>query len=233
MAVVRAFRGVRAVPGRVNPGALAAVDVDAAVRDPRNVVALLGGEEARAKFLLKEQFRAGVVARDPLPALYVLKVQGETSRTGFFAVVRADSLDTDVVADPARTDRLRGTGVGIEPVVISYVDKKGRVARSLDSETEREPDASFDLDGKACELWAIDDDSAAARVTALVEGQALTITSGGAALAAQRALVNADENAEPNDDAAGYALAFFVDEESPVDVVPIGVVLHALEGSLA
>lgn len=239
MAVVRPFRGLRAVPARVDPGALCADrsgsgtgggDDDALLaRDPRNVVGLLmsKGNEQRARFLISEQVRAGVIARDLLPALYVLKVQAsEGVRTGFFAVVRADSLEVKDDADAARTERLRGSGVAIEPVVVSYVDKKGRVARSLESETEREPDAAFELGGRPCELWAVDDDSAAARVTALVEGQSLTVTAGGSALSSQRALVN-------NDDAAGFALAFFVDEESPVELVPIGVVLHALQGSLS
>jgi hypothetical protein len=239
MAVVRPFRAVRAVPARVDPGALSApsvdVDEDAAAallaRDPRNVIALVkAGEEVRAKFLLKEQLRAGEVARDELPALYVLKVQGESSRIGFFAVVRADSVDVDADAPAGRTDQLRGTGLGIEPVVVSYVDKKGRVARSLESETEREPDAAFELQGRPCELWAVDDDSATARVTALVEGQTLKVTSGASALSAQRSFFQASKGAD--DDAAAFALAFFVDEESPVDLVPVGVVLHALEGAL-
>ncbi|MDP2343734.1 MAG: DUF1015 family protein [Deltaproteobacteria bacterium] len=245
MAVVRPFRGVRAVPARVDPGALSApsvdVDDDAAAallaRDPRNVIGLLKvGEEVRAKFLLKEQLRAGVVARDELPALYVLKVAGTSSddggaRIGFFAVVRADSVEVDgAPADAARGEQLRGTGVAIEPVVVSYVDKKGRVARSLESETEREPDAAFELQGRPCELWAVDDDSAAARVTALVEGQTLKVTSGARALSAQRSF---SQGSKGNDDDAGaFALAFFVDEESPVDLVPVGVVLHSLEGTL-
>ncbi len=240
MAVVRPFRGVRPLQNRVDPGALVAgrnVDDDAAAallaRDPRNVVGLLKARPARAKFLVQEQLRAGVVVRDALPSLYVLKVQGESVRMGFFAVVRADSIDAsadeadpfDAGRDTAGAARVKETGLAIEPCVIRYVDKKGRVARSLESETEREPDASFTFDGCACELWAVDDDSAAARVTALVEGADLTVDSGHNALARQRGLVNEDS-------AAGFSLAFFVDDEAPVDSVPLGVVLHALDGTL-
>lgn len=234
MAIVRPFRGLRAVPARVDPGALTAsgVDVDDAevaaliTRDPRNVMALLkANAHSRARFLLQEQMRAGIVARDRLPALYVLKVQGEGGNTGFFAVVRADSLEVDAVADLERTEHLRLTAVGIEPVVVSYLDKNGRVARALQSETEREPDAAFAVAGKPCELWALDDDSVAARVTAVLEGQTLTATRGALAIAAQKSLVSGD-------DAIGYTLAFFVDGESPVELVPIGIVLHALDGSL-
>ncbi len=256
MAVVRPFRGLRPVPARVDPGALVApgVNVDDATalallaRDPRNVIGLVRGDPARARFLVVEQLRAGVVARDALPSLYVLKVQTTSkaasngdgdpaSRIGFFAVVRADSIDVDADADDNatvdddrddrddRAARLTAAGVAVEPVVISYVDKKGRVARSLESETEREPDASFEHAGQACELWAVDDDSAAARVTALVEGATLRVTIGGGLLARQRGLVDEDR-------AKGFALAFFVDDESPVEAVPVGVVLHSLAGAL-
>lgn len=239
MAVVRAFRGVRPVPSRVDPGAVVAavgVDDEAAAallaKDPRNVVGLLKARPARAKFLVQEQLRAGVAVRDALPSLYVLKVQGESVRTGFFAVVRADSIEAppdERDADSAGAARLKESGLAIEPCVIRYVDKKGRVARSLESETEREPDASFTFVGQSCELWAVDDDSAAARVTALVEGAALSVDAGHAALARQRDLVDGDAD----DSAKGYALAFFVDHEAPVVGVPLGVVLHSLEGTLA
>lgn len=232
MAVVRPFRGLRPVPSRVDPGGfVAGTDVDEEgakallARDPRNVVGLLRSRPARARFLVQEQLRAGVVARDALPSLYVLKVQGaETSRMGFFAVVRADSMSGGD-EDSAGAARLKETGLVVEPVVVRYVDKKGRVARSLESETEREPDATFSVDGKACELWAVDDDSAAARVTALVEGAALTVAAGENALARQRGMVE-------EDNARGFALAFFVDDEAPVERVPLGVVLHSLEGPL-
>lgn len=232
-AVVRPFRGLRPVPTRVDPGALVADGAgagEAALRDPRNVAALLSADASRARFLVAEQLRSGVMSRDRLPSLYVLKLQApEGPRTGFFAVVRADSVDVGDVGgdavDAAALVRLKGFGVAIEPVVISYVDKKGRVARSLESETEREPDASFTWNQQACELWAVDDDSAAARVTALLEGAALTVKQGGSALARQRGLVSDDR-------ASGFALAFFVDDEAPVARAPLGVVLHSIEGIL-
>ncbi len=234
MAIVRPFRGARPVPARVDPTSLALgkpvadVDDDVAAellaRDPRNAIGLLRGSPARAAFLLKEQLRAGVVVRDVRPSLYVLKVQGAAPRLGFFAVVRADSVDVDGPIDPAAADRLQAMGVAVEPAVIRYSDQRGRVARSLESETEREPDAAFVIEGRPCELWAVDDDSAVARVTALIEAQSLRV-AGNAPGAAQRSLVH-------DDDARGFALAFFVDEESPVDLVPIGVVLHTLTGAL-
>ena len=62
-------------------------------------------------------------------------------------------------------------------------------------------------------------------MTAVLEGQTLTATRGALAIAAQKSLVSGD-------DAIGYTLAFFVDGESPVELVPIGIVLHALDGSL-
>lgn len=220
MALVRPFRGLRAVASRVDPAALLApvdIDDDAArallAREPRNVVGLALHPPARARFFVAEQLRAGVLVHDAVPALYVLKAQG--GAVGFFALVDAGSVSG--VADVADDDAREDAGYDVDAAVLRYADKKGRIARSLESETEREPDAAFEFGGTHYELWAVDDDSAAARVTTLLESADVEVAHGAAHLARRRA--------KGADDGASLALAFFVDQEDTAAVPPRGCVL--------
>jgi hypothetical protein len=221
MALVRPFRGLRAVASRVDPAALLApvdIDDDAArallAREPRNVVALALHPPARARFLVAEQLRAGVLVHDAVPALYVLKAQG--GAVGFFALVDAGSV-AGVAADVDDDANDADAGYDVDAAVLRYADKKGRIARSLESETEREPDAAFAFGGTNYELWAVDDDSAAARVTTLLESADVDVAHGAARLARRRS--------KASDDGAGFALAFFVDQEDTAAVPPRGCVL--------
>jgi hypothetical protein len=256
MAVLRPFRAWRAVPARIDPAALVPGG-DEGSRDPRHLGAALrpgpapAGEEAatRGRFVLAELRRAGLLARDEAPALYVLRLTtGPVTRVGFFAALRVDSLTSVAVAGAAVDGADAGAdagadgagdhggehdvfaaGVAGDAVVVAYADRKGRVTRTLDTETDRDPDATFLLGGTTGELWVVDEPTAAARVTALVEGAEPKVV-GGAPLWRLRA-----QQARPAagvDDAAAFGLAFFVDDEHPLDEVPSGVVLLPLQGTL-
>ena len=246
MAAIRPFRALRARPSRVDPGALVVDDHAGASSpvDPRSLSRVLRSRNAegdaadvattRARFQLAELQRAGLLARDELPALYALRVvDGEQSRTGFFAAVRIDSLVIDGDGG-AVDDAIVGGGVIGDAVIVGFSDKKGRVARSLETETDREPDATFRSGARSFEFWVLDEETAAARVTALVEGASPRVLGGASVLAAAAAAVRARAPAEaalPGADAAGgFCLGFFVDDEAPILDVPAGVVLLPLSG---
>jgi hypothetical protein len=216
MSVLRPFRALRADASRIDPGALVFcdTDVDAASEDPRNLRHALrarpaagDSEEAvatRARFRLAELVRAGLLRREPTAALYALRaVDGEQSMLGFFAAVHRASSAVAGATDPAFVDAV---AIG-DATTVAFTDKKGRVARSLETETEREPDVTVDRGGRSFSLWVIDDQTTTERVTALVEGGEPRVTSAIAAVA------------------DGFGLGFFVDAAQPSFPVPVGLVL--------
>ena len=148
MAVIRPFRALRAVPTRIDPAALAIVgdDLDALVAaDPRSLARVLrpgaAGEDGavstmRARFLLGELLRAGLVARDATPALYVLRVfDGERARVGFFAAVGlgvpagADATAGELA--PAVQASAFDADVAGDAVIVGYTDTSGSAAYNV------------------------------------------------------------------------------------------------------
>lgn len=211
MLVVRPFRAVRPAKDRVDLAALvadAAADVDdravGVARDPRHLGQLLAPSSPReAAFIVQDMLRAGVLVRDRAPALTIVRsrLDDEAAATCVLGALRAGegepaaAVSTDVIA---------------APIVVTFVDKKGRIARVVDNETEREPDAAFVLTaaaGKtAVEVWIVDDDSAAARLASLLE--------------------NAEPStASPPSSSASWQLGCFVDVDEPRGPVPVGICL--------
>src|SRR4051794_15220012 len=100
MPSVRAFRGLRYVPGKVDLGAVVA---PAPASDPRHVARLLDepraaddGKDAplrRARLRLAEWKRAGVLARDAQPAVYAVRRKDDdgSERIGLFCVLGVDA----------------------------------------------------------------------------------------------------------------------------------------------
>ena len=222
MAVVRPFRAVRPDPARVDLGAIVAdavalrgAVVEAVARDPRHLGQLLFVDEPRVTaFLVLDLLRAGILVKDGASSLTVVRVAAETGeRTLLFGAVRADSVDG------AADDAVGAVDLDVVavPVVLAFADKKGRITRAMEAETEREPDAEFAVDGVAVEVWVVDDDSAAARLASLVEGASLHVVAGAEALARARRRGTAEQPA--------WTLACFVDEERVAGFVPVGVCL--------
>jgi hypothetical protein len=250
MAVIRPFRALRAVPTRIDPAALAIVgdDLDALVAaDPRSLARVLrpgaAGEDGavstmRARFLLGELLRAGLVARDATPALYVLRVfDGERARVGFFAAVGlgvpagADATAGELA--PAVQASAFDADVAGDAVIVGYTDKKGRVTRTLETETDRDPDIALRAHGRTWELWVVDEETAAARVTALVEQGGPRVLVGAGllqTLTARRGTTG--HRADGEDVARDFGLGFFVDDETAIEAVPAGLVLLPLSGAL-
>lgn len=230
MAAIRPFRALRPDPARASLATLVCgdnVDADAVAvartRDPRHLGRLLiagqgADAAAAADFGVTDLVRAGVLRRDELPSLTVVRtLKDGTERTLLYAALRTDEA---LAVEPATAPTV---AVAAAPVVVRFVDKKGRIARAIEAETEREPDATFNVDGASAELWVVDDESAAARISSLLEGAALTaVERTRPTWAAYRGL--------SVDDAWG--LACFVADDDDGDAVPAGVCLLPLRGPL-
>jgi|GEM_PF-1626445 len=246
MAVIRPFRAWRADPTRLDPGALAFfghVADDGAV-DPRTLRRALRagpGDNApdevvatRARFHIAELMRVALLRRDAKPALYVLRhVDGDAVRVGFFAAVR---LDAFVIEPPAPDVAARPDGrivaeAGVvgDAAVLGFTDKKGRVSRALETETDREPDVAFARGAHRLELWAVDDETSAERLTALVQAGDPRVRGGAAALSTVRSIQSANRAEE---DAAAFGIGFFVDDEQDFTPPPSGIVLLPRAGPL-
>ena len=163
------FRGLRYVPERV--GSLSAVTsppYDVVVRpdgvralqsaDPYNIVRLIlpqdgepAASHAQAAGALRRWRQEGVLAPDPVPALYVYEQttpQGDTQR-GLIGALRLTTADEKVVLPhedvmPApvadRAGLMRATAANLEPLLLAY---RGEVddmaANAVDRTAQRPP----------------------------------------------------------------------------------------------
>jgi hypothetical protein len=233
MAVIRPFRALRPVPARVNLAHIvcdlhadAAVVAAAAAVEPRHLGRLLmaADDAAALDFGVADMLRAGVLERDALPTVTVVRqTKDDEEHTALFAAVRADNDGFGDRGDDATAPK---TAVVVAPAIVHFEDKKGRIARAIEAETEREPDASFSFGGAAVEVWAVDDESASARITSLLEGATLKLNaSGRGPWDAARALEGSG--------VTPWALACFVGSDADRPPVPVGLVLLAQRGPLA
>ena len=147
-------------------------------RDPRNAVRLVlnrtegdaGYTEAGETY---RRFRAeGILAPDPVPALYLLEQQfdleGRTlRRTGLLARFRAEDYGGSVLPHEhtraaAREDRFRvlqATRANFSPIFLMFPDAGGRFARAAAETTSRVPDLTcVDDGGIGHRLWRVADE---------------------------------------------------------------------------
>jgi hypothetical protein len=216
MAVVRPFRALRLDPARVDPGVIVA-DVralGAASRDPRHISALVNAVDGAALFGLLDQARAGIWKSDVDPAVTVVRVvEGGEERLLCFAAVRSDSVEGLLT-----TSIENQLPVDIVPAQLAFSDRKGRATRAMEAEIDRAPDASFALGAVSVEVWAVDDDSAAARIAALLEAGDVRVLQPAPASVHQ----------EPG----RWVLACFVDGDAPQGAVPVGMCVLVGAGAL-
>ncbi len=215
MPVVRPFRALRIDPKRaaveqlVWRGDVAPSDV----ADTRHMSRVTAPEAL--PFLLVDLVRAGVVVRDALPSLTVVRItKDDTEHTHLYGALSVEDVDGDA-------SNSGGVDVVAVPAVVRYQDKKGRIGKALDNETDREPDCAFTYDGAQVEAWIVDDESVAARVTSLIEAGAPTIAAEGSpSFSALRA------------QGASFSLAVFVERDDDVTAPLAGLVLLSVRGAL-
>jgi uncharacterized protein (DUF1015 family) len=151
-----------------------------AARDEHNIVHLMlpeaaGGKDKyrHAADLLTAWREAGVLVRDPSPAVYVM-AQGFTlptgerrTRTGMFAAVAAEGYGPRRIRPHERTHRgpkadrlalLRATHTNLEAIFLLAPDHDGVLAAGLRSATAGPAHATATLDGVDIALWAVEGD---------------------------------------------------------------------------
>ncbi|MEW5659763.1 DUF1015 domain-containing protein [Streptomyces cinereoruber] len=191
------FRGLRYVPERV--GSLAAVTsppYDVVVRpdgllhlesaDPHNIVRLIlpqaitaGTRHRKAAVTLDRWLADGVLAPDPVPALYVYEQRGdgilqrgiigalELSAPEAGVVLPHEDVMPHVVED--RAALMRTTAANLEPLLLTYVGEEdgGGADAVIERTTEREPLLSTTTEDGFCHrLWAVTDPAEQAAVAA-------------------------------------------------------------------
>lgn len=259
MMAVQPFRALRFRPNRIDMGvALAAVRGASSyvprAADPRHVEQLLhvralpgdgpGGEWRRARFRLAEWRRAGVVARDPLPSLYVVRAQegaGQARLGMFCALATRPGLWGEHAPETSRVAALDGLGVALDPVVVAVDD--ARLRRALSHAADREADVTWHDGGSQLELWCVDDETTVARIVAQLGSVTPRAETGvgGYEAHARWALERAPPTSDIQDDiveeagavAARFALAFVHVDESPWPRVPLGAAMLPLAGALS
>jgi hypothetical protein len=241
MAAIRPSRFLRPDPARVALELLVCHDdIDAAAasrakaRDPRHLGRLLFEASSAVELAVVDMVRAGVLRRDALPSLTVVRQRGPTERTLIYAAVRGDtSFDVEATSHS-------NTSYAAGPSLLRFVDKKGKVARAVEVETEREPDAVLAISdtlpsadvmatglssrGSAVntEVWVVDDESATARISTLLEGAELSLLERSRASWAQTLAGGP----------AAWGLACFVGADDDGGPVPVGLNVLPLRGPL-
>jgi hypothetical protein len=241
MVAIRPARFLRPDPARVALDWLVCHDdIDAAAaarakaRDPRHLGRLLFESSPAVDLAVVDMVRAGVLRRDALPALTVVRQRGPTERTLVYAAVRGDAaFDIEPSAQSSAS-------YAAAPSLMRFIDKKGKVARAVEAETEREPDAVFvvadaPLSDDAAftgstsrgaavstEIWIVDDESATARISTLLEGTEISVL--------QRSRASWGQTVARGP--AAWGLACFVGVDDDGGPVPVGLTVLPLRGPL-
>ena len=148
-----------------------------AARDPHNIVHLILPEAAvaeekyaHAARLLGDWRKAGVLAEDPGPSVYVvaqdytLPSGGHRTRVGMLAAVSAEPYDTRRIRPHEKThsgpkaDRLallKETRTGLESIFLLAPDADRGLTKALLEVTKSKPAAQGTLDGVGHRLWVV------------------------------------------------------------------------------
>lgn len=205
MADVRPLRGVRFSAARSGPvGPLIAPPYDVAtapgstsefsIRHIEGVDLGNGAENHRVAAARYRDWRGrGVLARDPVPAIYVHRHEfphGDTrvTRTGMLARVRLADWDERIVLPHERTnpgpreerlERLRAVGANLSPLYFLYRDPDGSVGDLIASATHGELEATgTDHVGGTHELLTVTDPAWHERVSKAFKDRMLFVADG-------------------------------------------------------
>ncbi|MFQ5465111.1 MAG: DUF1015 domain-containing protein [Thermodesulfobacteriota bacterium] len=270
MADIRPFRGVLYNAEKV--GDLAGVmappyDVISPARQdelydrhPNNVVRLIlgrtgdgpGGDRySRAAEALKEWTASGVLARDPVPAIYyytqTYPVGGRKAltRKGFIALARLEDFGEGGVHPHEKTlsgpkaDRLRlmqACGSNFSCIFSLYSEPELRINRLLD-EASRAVEPIIDVtddDGIVDLVWRIDDPVVLSDVRKIMEGKSLFIADGHhryeTALNYRNSMREANPEAGP-DAPFEFCMMYFSNmDDQGMTIWPTHRVIHSLAG---
>ncbi|RIQ16045.1 DUF1015 domain-containing protein [Jiangella rhizosphaerae] len=187
--------------------------------DPHNIVHLtlpraLPGDDryAGAARALREWRAAGVLRRDPAPALYVY--EHVTTGGATIGLVGGVGLDGPVlphentfpgpVAD--RAALMHATRMQLEPILLTY-DGGGAASEVVDHAAGTEPHLEFTVAGETHRIWRVDQPGPLAAIAADLAGRTALIADGHHRFAAYRAV----HAAGPVPHATDHGLALLVD----------------------
>ena len=252
MTAIRPFRALRYDAGRVDLDRVIAPPYDVVTpeerrryweRDPHSAIRLEltreVADEATTDYrdaadTLAEWRRAGILRRDPRPALYALRQRfpgprGEPRvREGFFALLRLEDYERRVVRPHERTlagpkaDRLkllRATRANLSPIFLLYEDPGRALTGLLSARLDAGPQQlARDPAGVEHALVAIDDAEAVGAVQAFLAARPVVIADGHHRY--ETALAYRDECRRSRPDAGAeapfeFTLAYFADAYAP------------------
>ncbi|MEE8362629.1 MAG: DUF1015 domain-containing protein [Dehalococcoidia bacterium] len=253
MADVRPLRGIRydgAVAGDLSGLVCPPFDVIPPAlqdrlyeRSPYNVVRLELGRDrpgdgpgndrySRAAETQTGWLEAGVLARDPAPAMYLIEESFEFAgrgyhRRGLIAAVRLEEFDRGVVLPHEYTrpgpkvDRLalmRAASANYSPLMVLYRDRGGAIGRVLSSVSEQPPAAAAaPPELPAFNLWLISDPAALREIAGALSNAPLYMADGHhryETAITYRDEVRAGGGLEP-DDAANFRMMTLISIDDP------------------
>lgn len=170
-------------------------------RHPNNIVTIdlphlpaktVGPDETyeKANLTLQSWLHAGVLHRDPRPALYPYTQSydhaGRTyHRRGFIALVKLEPFGGDIVPHEKtykgpiedRMKLMRATGMQLSPIFGLFSDSRNEVTNLLYQNAGR-PQQSATLDGVKNDLWSVIDAEVENRVIDLIKHRKVCIADG-------------------------------------------------------
>ena len=230
-------------------------------QDPHNVVRLISGEVLptdtaddnkylRAARFFSEWLDAGILRREPRPAMYVYRhdfvdpTTGESrTRQGVLAVVELEPFGTGILPHErtharAKADRLsltRAVGANLSPIFALYDDPASTVAHQLRSITAGTPQLALTAeDGDRHSVWSITDVNAFRGLASVLSRSRLYIADGHHRYETAlnfRDKMRLEHPEAPPDAAFNYVLTLLVDLTDPgLVILPTHRIVHDLEG---
>lgn len=136
--------------------------------------------------------QAGVLRRDPVPALYLVEHEFEAggarhTRLGFLALLEfTEPVERSVLRHEKtlsapkedRTRLLEAVPANLEPIFCVYPDEDGAVQALLKDRARTNPDAEGTLDGQRIKLWMITEPEIIGRIAGAMAPSAMLIADG-------------------------------------------------------
>jgi hypothetical protein len=169
-----------------------------------------------------------VLVVDHVPAVYALR--RDDGALGVLVAYAVDALPRGE-PDAHREHRLHALDVAVEPALLAIHKDAPRVRRVLESELDREPDVSVTFGHATHEMWAIDDDTAVARLSALLPRSAVGLAGDARVVGAHHAIAQGLSSDEPW--ARAHVLAFVVEDPAAWTHMPMGLAMLPLTGVLS
>lgn len=263
MAIVRPFNGMRFTDNAGEIGEVCCPPYDiiseaqrkAYIKKNKNNVIRLelpnekGNKYKKAKELLDQWLEEGILAIDEEPCLYIYGQQfsvdgkeysfkGVIGRVFLYEFERGIILPHEETLSKAKEDRfklMKETACNFSQVYSLYEDPNGKIDRSIERLTDREPDKQFtDEDGVTHSLWIASRQNEVDKISANMAGKKLYIADGHhryeTAIRYRNYLREQGVIEETGENEQDYMMMMLVNIQSPGLVVfPTHRIIHSLK----